>query len=569
MFKTGLVSDGFVDAIANSSARDKVGEVKPVKGYRSERLLANAHNALVREVMEVRGDLGGAMEFMARQQVMTAAMGVVNTNIMVADPQYNILYINRAMEVTFEHAQSDLRQVFPDFDAHDIVGRNIDIFHKNPSHQRKMLDAMRNQFQTRLQIGPRVFTLIVNPVFDEKGVRLGTVVEWRDKTAEERSAAEIETIVRAASSGNFSSRISLEGKEGFHKTLAEGLNSLLESVERPVTELSEVISALSRGDLDTCVKGEYEGVFAQLKSRANETIEVLRRVITDVSSSAQMLSNASGEVSHTAQLLSTGATEQAANVEQTSAAIEEMSASINHNTDNAHVTDRMASKAASEAVEGGEAVAQTVEAMRGIASKIDLINEIANRTNILALNAAIEAARAGEHGKGFAVVSAEVRRLAERSQSVAKEIGDVAMASVRTAEKAGKLLDSMVPEIRKTSDLVQEISSASDEQNSGVSQINAAMVQLSRLTQQNASGSEELAATAADMRAQVDRLNSLIAFFKVAGPAAAQTSVREGVAHAAPPAAREPSAVRRPSGSPAIDQWAALAAAAPNGKFEE
>ena len=196
-----------------------------------------------------------------------------------------------------------------------------------------------------------------------------------------------------------------------------------------------------------------------------------------------------------------------------------MSASINQNTENAKVTDGMASQAAKQAAQGGEAVTETVTAMKQIAGKIGIIDDIAYQTNLLALNAAIEAARAGEHGKGFAVVAAEVRKLAERSQIAAQEIGELASGSVDKAESAGRLLGEIVPAISKTSDLVQEITAASEEQSAGVSQVNTAMGQLNQITQQNASSSEELAATAEEMSSQATQLQNLMAFFKVDGGA--------------------------------------------------
>jgi methyl-accepting chemotaxis protein len=255
--------------------------------------------------------------------------------------------------------------------------------------------------------------------------------------------------------------------------------------------------------------------FVLVADATTHMLERLSQVVADVNKGAQALASASEEVSATAQALSQAASEQASGVEQTSASLEQMTASIAQNTENARITDSMASKAAKDAQDGGEAVNATVDAMKQIAKKIGIIDDIAAQTNLLALNAAIEAARAGEHGKGFAVVAAEVRKLAERSQVAAQEIGEVAGNSVALAEKAGKLLAQIVPNIRKTSDLVQEITAASTEQSSGVGQINSAVSQLNQTTQQNASSSEELAATSAEMSNQAEQLQQTMSFFKL------------------------------------------------------
>jgi methyl-accepting chemotaxis protein len=331
-------------------------------------------------------------------------------------------------------------------------------------------------------------------------------------------------VVNAANGGNFKERITLDGLKGFQKEMAEGLNGLMTTTGSSIDDVVRVMGAMSEGDLTKRIDKHYEGAYGQMKEYVNNTTEKLSQVVTEVNAGAEALAGASEEVSATAQSLSQSASEQAAGVEETSASIEEMTASISQNTENAKVTDGMATKAAGEANEGGEAVKATVAAMKQIAQKIGIIDDIAYQTNLLALNAAIEAARAGEHGKGFAVVAAEVRKLAERSQIAAQEIGTVASSSVELAEKAGKLLDEMVPNIRKTSDLVQEITAASEEQSSGVSQINSAVSQLSQTTQQNASSSEELAATAEEMSSQAEQLQQTMSFFKLAPQSVASVS---------------------------------------------
>jgi len=247
----------------------------------------------------------------------------------------------------------------------------------------------------------------------------------------------------------------------------------------------------------------------------NEFLEKIQSVLLEVQESVFRITTASSEVSISAQSLSDGSSRQAANVEETSASLEQMGASINQNTENAQITDKIASESASAASEGGEAVSGTVKAMTQIAEKITIIEDIAYQTNMLALNAAIEAARAGDHGKGFAVVAAEVRKLAERSQVAASEISNLTGDSVKVAEKAGTLLDKMVPDITRTAELVQEISAASEEQSSGVGQINSAMQQLDKVTQQNAASSEELAATAEEMQSQSTSLQQVIGFFRL------------------------------------------------------
>lgn len=285
-----------------------------------------------------------------------------------------------------------------------------------------------------------------------------------------------------------------------------------------------VVLKIAQGDLTENIMIKPADTSSML-ARIKQMSDSLSQVIGEVRSSADSLASASEEVNATAQSLAKGASIQAASVEETSSSMEEMSASIIQNNENASVTDGMAQRAAADAATGGEAVASTVEAMQKIAERISVIDDIAYQTNLLALNAAIEAGRAGEHGRGFAVVASEVRKLAERSQVAAQEIGSLATETVKKADTAGKLLQAMVPSIRKTADLVQEIAAASSEQSVGVNQINSAIGQVSQTMQQNAAASEELSSTSEELSSQAIRLQDAMTFFVLASDKASNNRV--------------------------------------------
>ena len=302
----------------------------------------------------------------------------------------------------------------------------------------------------------------------------------------------------------------------------------------------DITRRVAQGDLSMVIETDGGGQGSLLAS-IKDMVEKLAQIIGEVRASANTLASASTQVSSTSQSLSQSASEQAAGVEEISASVEQMSASISQNTENAKVTDGIATQSARDAEGGGQAVEETVVAMNQIAEKISIIDDIAYQTNLLALNAAIEAARAGEHGKGFAVVAAEVRKLAERSQVAAQEIGAVASSSVHLAESAGEKLRTIVPNIQKTSDLVQEITASSEEQAAGVSQVNVAMTQMNGVTQQNASAAEELAATAEEMNAQSNQLVDLVHFFVL------KSSERDAVRSHHAPESSEKVGMSRPS----------------------
>ncbi|MEO9483695.1 MAG: PAS domain-containing protein [Ekhidna sp.] len=287
------------------------------------------------------------------------------------------------------------------------------------------------------------------------------------------------------------------------------------ATQEAANEVSRVINALDEGDLTQRYSVESAGELGRMGESLNKALLKLSNLISTIISSASSLGSASSQMSGSSQEMSQASTEQASSVEEISSSMEQMLANIQQNNNNAQETEKIASKAATEIVESNEAVDQTVTSMKMIADKISIIGEITRQTNLLALNAAVEAARAGEHGKGFAVVAAEVRKLAERSQVAASEINKVSFESVDIAQKSGDFLRNVVPNIQKTSDLVQEISAASIEQNSGAEQVNSAVQQLNQIVQQNASTAEELASSAEELGAQADMLREAVSFFKV------------------------------------------------------
>jgi methyl-accepting chemotaxis protein len=285
----------------------------------------------------------------------------------------------------------------------------------------------------------------------------------------------------------------------------------------PLDAIVKIANALGKGDMSVSIDVHRTDETGEALKAIDVMARNVANVVERLRSASEQVTSGSQQVNGVAQTMSTGANEQATAAEEASSSMEEMTSNIRQNADNAQETETIAVKAAQDAQDGGQAVQETVTAMSQIAEKISIIEEISRQTNLLALNAAIEAARAGEHGKGFAVVAAEVRKLAERSQSSAAEISELSSVSVEVAQRAGSMLNQLVPDIRKTAELVQEITAASSEQNAGANQINRAIQQLDQVTQQNASGAEELSSTAQKLAAQSDQLVELMSFFHTSG----------------------------------------------------
>ena len=287
------------------------------------------------------------------------------------------------------------------------------------------------------------------------------------------------------------------------------------SISRSLGRAVGLAGAVATGDLNQTIPSSSNDEIGDLTKSLNVMVEKLRQIVQEALTAAQNVSAGSQELSASAEQLSQGATEQASSAEEASSSMEEMASNVKQNADNANQTEKIAAQSAKDAEASGVAVGRAVDAMQTIAEKITIVQEIARQTDLLALNAAVEAARAGEHGKGFAVVASEVRKLAERSQAAAADIGTLSSETVKVAQQAGDMLSKLVPDIKKTAELVQEITAACREQDVGSAQINQAIQQLDKVGQQNASASEQVSSTSEELASQAEQLQSTISFFRI------------------------------------------------------
>lgn len=485
-------------------------------------------------------DLAQARDNAAKAMRINQALDNVQSGVMVADTNFEIIYINNSVERIFKEAEQDIRKELPNFDASKLLGASIDCFHKDPAHQRKLLASLNEAYASEMMIGGQHIKVLVSPVIDDDGEHIGFVAEWQNRTQEVRIEHEIENLVQGVKDGDLSSRIEIQGKHGCTRMLSFAINELTDVIQNVFGDINRVMESMAQGDLTVSITNDYQGVYAECKNNINGTLVNLNNLIIQIRDAAGFIDSASQEMASGNNNLSHRVEQQAASLEETAASMEQLASTVKNNAQNTIQATEMVNIASEVAQRGGEIVKSAIVAMQDIndssneiAEIISVIDEIAFQTNLLALNASVEAARAGEHGRGFAVVATEVRNLAQRSANAAKQSNDLIQNSVQKVRagsvfvnETGAALTEIVNSVAQVGEIVAHIASASGEQSAGIQQVNQAVAQMDDITQQNAALAEQAAAGSIAMSEQSGKMSQLLGFFNVTSKKATAVPIK-------------------------------------------
>ena len=460
---------------------------------------------------------------------LQVAIDQVSSNIMIADANLNIMYMNNNMKVFMQEAEPTLKKFLPNFSAKDLIGENIDVFHKDPSHQRGLLNRIKEPYLATIALGNTHLEVNAIPIFNRAGIRTATLAEWRDKTQEVQLIRDVNGAVNAAKNGLLNKRIDLSEVSGVARQLSAALNEMLETIEKPINDAVAVAVSLSEGDLTNHIEGSYLGRFAVLQDSLNVAVDNLASMMAQTKVATRAVADGANEIKNASMDLNDRTQNQASALEQTAASMEQMTATVKQNADNAHQAEDATNKARHQAQSGVQVMNNAITSMEQIHASsqkindiIGLIDSIAFQTNLLALNAAVEAARAGDHGRGFAVVAGEVRNLAGKSAEAAKEIRGLIEDTVKKVAEgtqhvkgSGTALNEIATSIQTVNKVIEEIARSSNEQAEGVSQVNQAITAIDAAVQQNAALVEESAATSEELGEMALLMNTNVSQFKV------------------------------------------------------
>ncbi|HEX5161577.1 MAG TPA: methyl-accepting chemotaxis protein [Steroidobacteraceae bacterium] len=565
---------GFWPALARGESRQ--GEYRKVTREGRDVWVQGVYNPILdaegkpSKVVAYLSDITKQREEAILNAAFRGALNQLDANVMVADNSLRIVFVNPAAAAMLARAQESFRRDLPAFDAGALQGASLESMTRDPAALRGEIERLTSLATREEVIGGRTMKAIMSPMKDENGRRLGTVLEWFDRTQEVATESELQGVIAAVTAGNLSDRISLDGKRDFFLTLSRGINELVDAIGGVVEEVQGLVAAANQGDLTRRIVTEGKaGLMVKIGGGINDLTSNLSSLVSQVKAASMAVSRGADEISQGNANLSQRTEEQASSLEETASSMEEMTSTVKQNADNAAQANQLAVAARDQAEKGGAVVAKAVKSMaeindasRKINDIIGVIDEIAFQTNLLALNAAVEAARAGEQGRGFAVVATEVRNLAGRSATAAKEIKALIQDSVRKVDEgsslvtqSGATLEQIVTAVKKVTDIVAEIAAASREQSSGIEQVNKAVMQLDEMTQQNAALVEQASAASQSMADQARGLNESMQRYRV-------NEVQEDELAATPVAAAPAAAERRKAGRP-WTQPAAPKAAAP------